>query len=162
MKNLASLLSGIGVKDLVSLFSALLTPAIAIVTTTIVILQYRTERQKWRLALFDKRYPVFLSAMGFIASIVAQGDAKDEDLTKFLRDSKDRDLLFGDEVKEHLELLHRKGVDLRTHSKIMERLPIGEERTKHTTAIRDLNLWFESQYKATRQVFYPYIKIAET
>ena len=149
-------------KDFVPLLSALLTPVIAVITTAILFMQHRIERQMWRLALFDKRYPVFLSAMSFIAAIVSQGTATDKDLSEFLRESKDRDLLFGNEVKEHLETLFKKGVDLMTHHKQMEPLPVGDERSKHASAICDLLLWFGDQYQATREVFYAYIKIDQT
>jgi hypothetical protein len=145
----------------ITLLSGLLTPTIGIVTATILVLQHRIERQKWRLALFDKRYPVFLSAMGFIAAILTHGRPRPEDLNEFLRDSKDRDLLFGDAVKENLELLYKKGVELRTHQSLIDPLPVGDERTKHAKAIDELLNWFGDQYQCTRKAFYPYIKIDE-
>ena len=107
-------------KAILDTLSALLTPAIAVVTTTIVVLQYRTARQKWRLDLFDKRYPVFIATMSFIASVVQKASIKEEDLFLFVRESKDRDLLFGDEVKAHLEFMVKQGADLLTHIQEME------------------------------------------
>jgi len=85
----------------------------------------------------------------------------DQDLQKFTLETRDGPLLFGPEVKVYLHLLRTKGIDLRTHSKVMEPLPVGDARSEHAQKICDLNLWFGDQFTETRRIFAPYIKIDE-
>lgn len=127
----------------------------------IAIFQYRLERQRWKLALFDKRYPIFDHTMAFVAGVVSGGTAKDTNLNAFLRDTKDGALLFGPDVSNYLRMLYSKAVDLRTHTAVMEPLPIGEERSRHVQAIHDLNVWFGDQLEEIRRVFSEYIEIHE-
>ena len=148
-------------KDFFDLLSALLTPVIAIVATMIAIFQYRTERQRWRLDMFDKRYPIYLATMSYIASVMQKGDMIDQDLQKFNQETRDAALLFGSEVEDYLQLLRSKGVDLRTHAKLMEPLPVGDARSEHAQKICDLNLWFGDQFAEARRIFSRYIRITE-
>jgi len=148
-------------KEFIELFSALLIPVIAVATTFIAIFQYRTERQRWRLDMFEKRYPIYEHTMKYIASIIREANAKDPELFSFSRDTKDAELLFGPEIKNYLRELYVKGVDLRTHHAIMEPLPVGEERSKHAKEIRDLCLYFGDQFEKTKSLFGEYIRIHE-
>jgi hypothetical protein len=148
-------------KEFLELLTALLTPVIAVVATMIAIFQYRTERQRWRLDMFDKRYPIYLATMNYIASVVQKGDMTDQDLQKFNLDTRDGSLLFGSEVEHYLHLLRTRGVDLRTHGKLMEPLPVGDVRSEHAQKICDLNIWFGDQFTEARRIFSQYIQITE-
>jgi hypothetical protein len=54
-------------KDYVDIFSALLTPTIALITTYIAIQQYRRERAKFRHELYDRRLAVFKAASNYLS-----------------------------------------------------------------------------------------------
>jgi hypothetical protein len=148
-------------KEYLDLASGLLTPVIAVVATMIAIFQYRLERQRWRLALFEKRHPIFEHTMKYLAAVVRHANASDQVLSTFIRDTKDGELLFGPEVAAYLKLIYSKGVDLHTHAKIMDQLPVGDERSRRASAIRDLSIWFGDQFAEARKVFAPYVCIHE-
>jgi len=57
--------------QLIQLLSALLTPVIALVITYIIIQQYRTNRLKFRLEMFEKRYAIYQGVKNFIICQVA-------------------------------------------------------------------------------------------
>ena len=147
--------------EFLDLLSALLTPVIAVVATLIAIFQYRTERQRWRLDMFDKRYPIYNATMIYLASIVQRGTATDENRNRFLKETRDGELLFGSEVSDYLRLLHTRSVDLRTHSVLMDPLPVGDARSEHAQKIHDLNIWFGDQLVVARRIFSKYIQITE-
>jgi hypothetical protein len=67
----------------------------------------------------------------------------------------------GDEVVRQLDLLHRRGVDYFAHTRNMEPLPVGDERTKHANSIFELCTCFEKELSATPELFAPYIRMAE-
>lgn len=60
------------------ILSALLTPAIALAVVWISYGQYRINRNKLRLDLWERRYAIFTATMIFVDRIVAEADGKDD------------------------------------------------------------------------------------
>jgi len=82
-----------------------------------------------------------------------------EELTKFLRNSKDKDFLFGKDVQEYLEQLYKKGVRLNYLVKKLETEPVGEKRGKLVDEEMDLLEWFSKQFEESKKHFGKYLKI---
>lgn len=62
--------------DALEISKSLLTPTLAAVGTVILILQYRLAALRWKLDLYDKRYPVYTATMDYIANIMREGSPK--------------------------------------------------------------------------------------
>src|SRR3972149_5559414 len=90
--------------------SGLLTPLIGVIATAIIIMQYFLQRDRWKLDLFDKRYPIYVSTKKYIAKIVQEAKVTYLDLDEFLRLTKDSEFLFGNDVNAYLKLLYMQGV----------------------------------------------------
>ncbi len=144
---------------MIECFSGFLTPVIAIITTTILVLQYYLAKRRWRLDLYDKRYPVYLASMQYLSSIARDARVTDEELFKFLRNSKDKEFLFGNDVKEHLEKLYNKGVRLNYLGKKSEHEPVEEKRIKLVDEESDLVVWFVEQFEVSKKLFGEYLTI---
>jgi hypothetical protein len=144
----------------VSALSALLTPLIAIITALILVLQYLLACRRWRLDLYDKRYPVFICTMDYIV-FAAGEEMTHERLFQFLRESKDKDFLFGTDVRSFLDGLYKRGVDLRTTQSIYAHMPVGDERTKHVNREDEIRKWFLDQLDIAKQLFGHYLAITE-
>ncbi len=140
--------------------AALLTPVLAVVGTWILVNQYRLERLRWKLSLYGKRYPVFLSTMEFIANIVRAHDVSNESLMQFIRNSKDREFLFGDDVKHFMDDLYKKGVDLSLAEKILNSdEPVGEKRNGMAKQSSQLVDWFAKQFDVSKKLFGKYLRV---
>jgi hypothetical protein len=137
----------------------LITLLIAVTTATILVLRYLLAKRRWRLDLYDKRYPVFLATMQYLSSIVQNASVSNDDLMKFLRNSKDKEFLFGKDVQEYLEELYKKGVRLNYLVKKLEPEPVGEKRRKLVDEEMDLVEWFSKQFKESEKHFGRYLKI---
>lgn len=111
--------------------------------------------------MFDKRYPIFDHAMTFVADVVSGGTAKNVNLTQFLRDTKDGEVLFSEDVSVYLRKLYSEAARLRMHADALDPLPVGAERDRHAQAIQELNVWFGEQLDEIRRVFSAYIRIHE-
>jgi hypothetical protein len=146
-------------KPFIELSSSLLTPLIGIVATWILILQYKLANWRWKLDLYNKRYPVYLVTINFISKIGMSNENNDELLYNFLREARDKEFLFGYDVQEFLLTLYKKGNDLDTHQRIFKDLPVGKERSKHVKDAGDLKIWFASQYEPAKTIFSSYLKI---
>jgi len=141
----------------INIFSALLTPIIAIVTVCILFLQYRLSKQRWKLDLFDKRYPVFISTMSFLSTIVGAASISSEEILRFNRESKDRDMLFGEDIQNQLDLIISKTRELRV---VNVRIEKNQDRQANDNRASELLEWFEQQ-TITKNLFSDYIKIDE-
>src|SRR2546427_1797405 len=104
----------IDVSKIAAGLSAMLTPIIAIITALILVLQYLLAARTWRLALYDKRYPVYKSTMRYVSLIVENGAVTAAQLVLFLREARENEFLFHQEIHAFMKSLHSKGADLLT------------------------------------------------
>jgi len=148
-------------KEIADLSSAMLTPVIGVVTTIILENQYRLEKRKWKLDLFDKRYAVYRATLEFISAIMRQGKCSPESQGQFLQGTRDRGLFFEKEVNEILDEVWGVGIDLEMHQDIFKDLPAGEERTEHVRAAGELKKTLPKLGKKVQNTFAAYIQLKE-
>lgn len=149
----------LSIKTYIDIFSALLAPVLGVGATTILILQYNLARWRWKLELYNKRYPVYLNTMGFISNITSGTGNNDQLLFTFLREARDKEFLFGKEIQEFLIELYKKGNELDTHQKVYKDLPVGEERSRRVDKAGEIKKWFPEQYDTAKKLFAEYLKI---
>jgi hypothetical protein len=146
-----------------ALSSALLVPLIAFVTTLILIFQHRLEKQRWRLDLYDKRYRVFEATMEYLRYIKIERYITDDVMRNFIRNSKEKDFLFGEDVQQFLNDLFNKGIDFQRHAlKTDNNRTLPEEKYQRLVdeeaALFD---WLFKQSEAARDLFKRYLSIGK-
>jgi hypothetical protein len=144
----------------VEFLNPLLTPAIAILTAYIAVMQYLLAKARHRHELYERRSAVFKAAMAFIAEVKRAGDARLEDLHTFLRDTSEVGFLFeknkAEQIKAFLEELYRQAVDLRTKNEELESPKTPEdERERIGEEQKQLVLWFSKQSEECYSLFAP-------
>lgn len=100
--------------EVVRVLSALLTPAIGLLTALIAWQQYRTNSNQFRLTLLARRVTVLNATREFIAKAIGQGNVHTADLDKFLQETRESDFLFGSDITQYLKQLYDNGVNLHT------------------------------------------------
>jgi hypothetical protein len=65
--------------------SALLTPTIAVIVAIIAYRQWKTAQNRLKLDLFDRRFAVYDAARNLLSSVMTSGEAKNDEMLKFLR-----------------------------------------------------------------------------
>ena len=141
--------------------SALLTPLLAIIGTIILIKQHSLQNLRWKLDLYDKRYPVFLNTMEYISYVVQHHNVTNEILFGFLRNSKDKEFLFQDDVKTFLESLYLKGLDLQVLKTQLKTEPKGEKRDHIVKQTSQIFHWFTEQFDVSKRLFGSYLGIGK-
>jgi hypothetical protein len=99
-------------EKVVPILSAMLTPAIALLAAYIAWQQHKTNRNQFRLGLFERRSKLFDSAGKLIGTVLGQGHIDAEDLREFLRGTKESEFLFGADIKAYLHDLYNKASDV--------------------------------------------------
>ena len=143
------------------LSAALLTPVIGVVTTIILINQYRMEKRRWRLDLFDKRYTVYRATMEYVGSNMRHGQSNAEAQANFLEGTRDRALLFDDDIQSILDEIWKQTIDLETHQAIFADLPVGEKRTEHVHAAAEIKKNLPKLGAEAHKIFGRYLKLKE-
>ncbi len=146
-------------RQIVELSSALLTPMIAVIGAVIAVFQYKLARSRWRLALYDKRYPVFLSVRDYILFAVQFGQMTREGITKLVRNSIDFGFLFGDEIRDYLEELNKKGEGLKILGDRLEKRLDDKDRDETLTQMKKITDWFWNQIEESKRLFGAYLRI---
>lgn len=148
--------------DFVKSISGLLAPVIALVTVSILVMQYRLSKQRWRLDLFDKRFAVYQQTKEYIRHINANAGINSEDLEQFKAKSRDSDFLFSKSIRDYLKLLYDKGLRLQSNKNRMA----GMSREQDTDAwdrecdIQDEILdWFLEQPDIAKEKFTKYLRL---
>lgn len=127
--------------EVVRVLSALLTPAIAVLTALIALQQYKTNRNQFRLALLARRVTVLNATREFIAKAVGQGNVHLTDLDAFLFETRESDFLFGSDITQYLRELYDHGVNLNT----LRSTPSPPSAAAHAAAIAQAQSWFNGQ-----------------
>jgi len=145
----------------IQILSALLTPVVVVVTTYIAIQQYRTNKLKIRLELFEKRYAVYEGAKEFVSIAVRDGNLANEAFFKLNDRTQDAFFLFDNRVDEYIDTLREKGARLRyLRDQLADQsLPIGEERSKISAESAELGIWFSNQFLDAKRVFRKYLRV---
>lgn len=144
----------------VKIFSSLLVPVIAIVTTYIAVQQYKINKFKVKISLYDRRLGVFNASMKFIAGAGSRGDVEVTQLIEFLADTKEADFLFEKDVYDHLMELHDKGARLHSVNEQMNSSRIKQDRldSLNNEHLKLVN-WFAEQFEVTRRKSSGYLNL---
>ena len=85
-------------KDWVNYLTALLTPTIVVFGSIIAFLQWRTNRNRLKHELFDRRYAQFKAVSDYIGSILSHGTVKADDELRLLSHTRGMEFLFDEDV----------------------------------------------------------------
>lgn len=153
-------------KNLVEALSAALTPVIAIVAVYVAYQQWRTNKTRLTLELYDRRLAVFKAVKALYGEMATLGKATYAMVLKFRSDTAEAEFLFGNEIEKHLDDLYKKGIRLAAlHEQMYPSggapgLPVGPERSKIAAEHGDLLLWFLQDAQAeSHKRFGKYLKL---
>jgi len=145
-------------KDWIEILSALLTPTIAILGIYIAYQQWRTNRNRLKLELFNKRYEIFTNIKKFIANILSSGLVAQGADIQFLKDTKSVAFLFDDNIANLTNEMYKMANKLHALEKT-QKVGIGEKLEKNLDKQDEIKDWFLQQLNNIDNVFKKYLKI---
>lgn len=151
---MTSLASTIDWEKVVRVSSAFLTPVIALVTAYIAWQQHKTNKNGFRLALFERRLKVFNSATELIFKTIEDADIQIPDLKQFLWDSRESEFLFGADIAGYLKELYDRAANLHV---------LSAANNPETAAAQTQVLhWFSGQGDEAKKRFGKYMAFKES
>lgn len=140
-------------KPLIDLFISLIPIAITAIGLYIAIQQYITAKKKLKLDLFDKRFLIFQNTKNYIGEVVSHVTATDEKQREFLVGTRGSQFVFGQEVKDYIDEVWSKSVDLKGWSLDQTTSEHPQNRAAH------LN-WFNDQLQKIDGKFKKYMQLS--
>jgi len=142
-------------------FNALLTPVIAGVVAYIAYQQYKTNRDRLRLDLYDRRLKVFEGLMALLWVIFRKGTCNDQERDQFQRATVEGSFLFDKDIANYLDTIHKKILELGTTHAVLN-LPGGEKRDQAVEKERKLFDWFTDQFEVSKEKFARYLSFRQS
>ena len=109
-ERLFQLLSGVEPKSVIELFSAALTPIIAVLATYIAYQQWRTNKTRLDLELYDRRLAVYKAVDAFYGEVAKFGTAKYPSVFELRYSTAEARFLFPLEIDKHLADVYAKAM----------------------------------------------------
>ncbi len=153
------------IKEISVIFQGLLAPVVAVIASYIAYQQWRTNEVKLQLDLYDRRLKIYEEVKRVLLLVVRDGDIKYEELSNFAISVSEADFLFGNEIREYIDEVYRRGVKLSSfnrqynHVATTNLAPAGYNHQRVCDGINEESLWFSSQFEPTRKMFSTYLKI---
>ena len=144
-------------KAAVEITSACLTPVIAVLIVYVAWRQYKTSRDNLRLALYDKRFLVYMGLKKLIITVVNRVDVTVEDFRSLAAATNEGVFLFGSDIDEYIQVVREQAACLRRVGKQLQELPVGEERNRLADEEKKLLDWFIEQLNNSGQKFRKYM-----
>nr|WP_319566557.1 hypothetical protein [uncultured Rhodoferax sp.] len=140
-------------KPVIDLLISLIPIAIAVLGSYIAIQQYRTARKKLKLDLFDKRFLIFQNTKNYIGEVVCYVAATKEKQREFLVGTRGSQFVFGQEVKDYIDEVWKKSVDLEGWSLDQTTSEHSQQRAAHLK-------WFNDQLQKIDGKFKKYMQLS--
>jgi hypothetical protein len=134
------------------------------VTGYIAWQQMRTAKNKFRLDLFDRRFPVFEAAMKFVSIAAQKGDVSEEARQEFLIATRGVEFLFDRKIQDYCDKLINEAVNLHHGFKLKDlpRSGAPEQDAKHIKRIETWSeraQWFNEQVEEVPKRFGPFLRV---
>lgn len=152
--------------EIAELSKALLTPVIAIVATYIAWQQWKTNRLKFHLDLYDRRLKVYEEVRQILSIIARDAVASYDDLLKFKRAVSEADFLFDPDIPAYIEEIYQRGVKLQYWSgeyrDYTQPIPEGYDHQKVCDGMHAELIWLSVQFDPAHEKFKKYLNVSRT
>ncbi|GJM04048.1 MAG: hypothetical protein DHS20C09_00390 [marine bacterium B5-7] len=139
-------------KPLIDFFVALIPIALAILGSYIAIQQYRTNRKKLKIELFDKRYAVFIAINQYLGVVMRDVSVDHSQRSEYLAGTRGAEFLFKKEITEYIDEIWSKSIDLCTWAE-------DELTSTHATERGEHMKWFGRQFSEIDERFKKYMQL---
>ena len=148
------------ISEVVKSLSGFLTPIIAVTTVSIIVLQYKLAKQRWRLDLFDKRFEVYWHTKNFISYVDANARVHSDQVQEFHTKSRDCDFLFSEDVQDYLDELFKQGIKLQSNTTRMDEMDRStQDWQRECDTNEEILEWFAKQHDIAKEKFGGYLRL---
>ncbi|MEL7167867.1 MAG: hypothetical protein AAGN64_00820 [Bacteroidota bacterium] len=123
--------------------------------------QYKTNRFRVKLELFDKRHELYSGIRDYLYSVIREGYASDTAIFALNKSTQDAFFLFDEEVEAYIQQLRERGARTHLIRKKLEILPVGEERSALAEEDAEILIWFGNQLGESKRILKKYLQLVQ-
>ena len=120
--------------------------------------QFKINREKFKLDLFEKRFAVYKGAQVFLSYVMRDANVDMEKFCEFRAATQDAIFLFGEDIQVFLQHLDRKELELYRRQTELKDVPVGEERSRLCKEESEVLGDLVHQLPRLKDVFAPYLR----
>jgi len=146
-------------EGILNVFRALLAPVIAGVVAYIAWQQHKTNRDKLRLDLYDKRLKVFHSLMNLLGFIARDGDCSHSRLGQYCAEIGESRFLFAEDITNYLEEIFTEAGKLHRLEQEIKQISAFSQARKESILNKRAKVfdWLTGQIKESQTRFEKYL-----
>jgi len=124
-------------------------------------MQWRTNRNRLKLELFDRRYQVYRAVKDLIDSIMVEGRVKisENEANRFVLAVSESQFLFDKGLATYIKSVSEKAVTMAVLERQLTDLPVGERRTEVVSELDKVLGWLINQSGILAEKFSPFLKL---
>ena len=150
-------------EQVIRIMSALLTPVIAIVATYIAWQQWKTNRQKLAMDLYDRRLRIYQEVRKILSSVFRDANISMQALLEFYSSVSEVHFLFGPEISEYIDEIYKHGTNLgRYKDEYRDHTQPSSEGYDHKKVVEEMNKelqWLVYQFEPAKELFRKYLRL---
>lgn len=149
-------------KDWIDIFTALLTPTIAVFGAIIAYRQWRISQQKFRHDLYDRRFSVYTALLDLCGALLRDGKFDNQSYSAWLKASHQGYFLFDEELNQYFSEVTGKVQAYRSIEREMEKQCAKKDDARWEELSKkdiELNSWFEDQFDVARTKFSRFLRL---
>ncbi len=151
------------IEQIAEISKALLTPVVVIITVFIAYQQWKTNQQKLRLDIFDRRLKVYGEVKKILELISRDANVSREELSKFRNAVSEADFLFEKEIPLYINEIYERGLSLRRlnqkYKDYTQTPPDGYDHKKVCDEMNGDIEWLAYQFESVEEKFKKYLQI---
>jgi hypothetical protein len=137
--------------------TSLATPIIAAAVAYIAWRQWKTNHHSLNERLFDRRMEVIQQVQSSLRNFFQSFEISGDQLNRFKEAMEKATFLFDDNLADWMREVHDRMIEVSQAEKEIERLPVGEERTKLNEITTEKLKWLGHQRDIAMQKFRPFM-----
>ena len=146
---------------IIKVLQGFLTPIIGVAVVYVAWQQYKTNRKKFRLDLYDRKLKVFEGLTTLLQHIVRQNTATGVQVQQYKMATLEAVFLFNEDIVNYLNEVKSKVHKLQSANKIIDAKLPAEKQTKASSEQSDLLDWFNIQLTKSTDKFREYMSFEE-
>ncbi len=146
------------IKVIAKVGSAIGMLIVAVIVAYIAFMQYKTNRDRLRLELYEKRFSIYEGLKELLDKITIMVDVTDEDLREFIKKTNEVEFLFEEDIVQYLIEVRKKGTKLYSFNCQLKRGETPPPWPKDPDEIIEIKNWLQDQLKESKNKFSKYLK----
>lgn len=131
---------------------------VAVIVAYIAIMQFKTNRDRLRLELYEKRFSIYEGLKEFLEKIIIQFDVTDKDLREFRIKTNEAEFLFEEDIIHYLKKVSDEGTKLYSYNCQIKRGETPPPWPKDPEDIKGAKTWLQDQLKESKNKFSKYMR----